>query len=89
MFRSKRHITRRPSAARSLLASLAATGGEIADGRYLVVPGEDDFAVVWDPREEQIVDVINAPCAGFGDEDEYWIEARHGWVEHRIDQRAA
>ena len=38
-----------------------------------------DLCVVWDPVEEQIVDVVPATRAGrYGDEDDLWAEAR-GW----------
>jgi len=46
----------------------------------MVVPCEGadaDLCVPWDPDEEQTVEVQPRAQAVFGEEDEYWLEARH------------
>jgi len=68
--------------AQSLLRSLVSRGPRTLrrmDG-LVAVPceGDDrDLVVLWDPTEEQIVDVIPASRAGrYADEDDLWMEAR-------------
>jgi len=68
----------------SLLRSLVSRGRRTVrrlDG-LVVTPCEGpdrDLCVIWDPVEEQIVDVVPAALAGrYGDEDDLWAEAR-GW----------
>lgn len=71
--------------ARSLLRSLAAAAPRQPRARrrldgLMVVPCEgadSDLCVLWDPAEEQIVEVLPRVGAVFADEDEYWLEARH------------
>ena len=43
--------------------------------------GDDrDLSVVWDPAEEQIVEVLPTRLVGrYADEDDLWHEARLGW----------
>ncbi|MBN8551448.1 MAG: hypothetical protein J0L52_00965 [Caulobacterales bacterium] len=71
--------------AQSLLRSLVSRGRRAVrrlDG-LVVTPCEGpdrDLCVVWDPIEEQIVDVLPASRAGrYGEEDDLWAEAR-GWA---------
>ena len=49
----------------------------------VVVPCEGpdrDLSVVWDPVEEQIVEVLPTRLVGrYADEDDLWHEARLGW----------
>jgi hypothetical protein len=49
----------------------------------VVVPcdGPDrDLCVLWDPQEEQIVEVLHRDeVALYADEDDLWHEARSGW----------
>ena len=66
----------------SLLRSLVSRGPRTLrrlDG-LVAVPcdGPDrDLVVLWDPAEEQIVDVIPASRAGrYAEEDDLWAEAR-------------
>lgn len=68
----------------SLLRSLVSRGRRTVrrlDG-LVVTPCEGpdrDLCVVWDPIEEQIVDVLPVSKAGrYADEDDLWAEAR-GW----------
>lgn len=70
--------------ARSLLRSLVSKGPRAVrrlDG-LVVVPceGDDrDLAVIWDPAEEQIVDVVPRAAVGrYAEEDDLWAEARAG-----------
>lgn len=71
--------------ARSLLRALATVTPRRPRARrrldgLMVVPCEGDHAdlcVLWDPAEEQIVEVLPRAAAAFGEEDEYWLEARH------------
>lgn len=71
--------------ARSLLRSLATVTPRLPRARrrldgLMVVPCEGpdaDLCVLWDPAEEQIVEVLPRAAAAFGEEDEYWLEARH------------
>lgn len=70
--------------AQSLLRSLVSRGRRTLrrmDG-LVAVPCEGadrDLVVLWDPTEEQIVDVIPASRAGrYAEEDDLWAEAR-GW----------
>ena len=65
----------------SLLRSLVSRGRRTLrrmDG-LVVTPCEGadrDLCVVWDPIEEQIVDVLPAARAGrYGEEDDLWAEA--------------
>jgi hypothetical protein len=53
------------------------------DGRYLIVPCEADasLAVIWDCREEQVVDVIDAAARRYSYEDALWDEGRRGRYE--------
>ena len=71
------------SLSHSLLRSLVSRGRRTVrrlDG-LVVTPcdGPDrDLCVVWDPIEEQIVDVLPASRAGrYADEDDLWMEARN------------
>ena len=66
----------------SLLRSLVSRGPRTLrrlDG-LVAVPCEGpdrDLVVLWDPAEEQIVDVVPASSvSGYGDEDDLWAEAR-------------
>ena len=68
--------------AQSLLRSLVSRGPRTLrrmDG-LVAVPCEGadkDLVVLWDPTEEQIVDVIPASRAGrYAEEDDLWMEAR-------------
>lgn len=52
-----------------------------ASDRYVVVPceakGFGDLAVLWDSRDEQVIDVIDARAQSiYADEDALWDEAR-------------
>ena len=54
--------------------------------RYIIVPCEADgcadLAVIWDRREEQVVDVVSAAAsARYSDEDALWDEGRFGQVQ--------
>lgn len=41
-----------------------------------------DLCVLWDPIEEQIVDVLpRAELGAYADEDDLWHEARNGWEQ--------
>lgn len=69
----------------SLLRSLVARKPKTLrrlDG-LIVVPcdGADrDLCVLWDPQEEQIVEVMPLSQAGrYADEDDLWHEVRVGW----------
>ncbi len=45
--------------------------------RYLIVPCEapgSSLSVIWDRLEEQVVDVIDATAARYGEEDAMWDE---------------
>lgn len=59
----------------------SAANASTPPGRYLIVPCEadgcGDLAVIWDCREEQVIDVIDARAsARYADEDALWDEAR-------------
>ena len=67
----------------SLLRSLVSRGRRTLrrmDG-LVVTPCEgadSDLCVIWDPVEEQIVDVVPASrAARYGEEDDLWAEARN------------
>ena len=69
--------------AQSLLRSLVSRGPRISrrlEG-LVVTPCEGpdrDLCVVWDPIEEQIVDVVPASRVGrYAEEDDLWAEARN------------
>ena len=67
---------------RSLVARRPAPTVRRMDG-LIVVPcdGADrDLCILWDPAEEQIVEVLpRSAAAAYGDEDDLWHEARAGW----------
>lgn len=72
--------------ARSLLRSLIARKARPALRRLdglVVAPCEgadSDLVVLWDPAEEQIVEVLPRASLGrYADEDDLWHEARSGW----------
>lgn len=80
--------------ARSLLRSLTRrTPAPVRrlDG-LVVVPcaaPDHDLCVLWDPSEEQIVDVLpRASLSVYADEDDLWHEARSGW-DHQPQAMAA
>ena len=72
-------VTRKPRTLRRL------------DG-LVVVPcaaPDQDLCVLWDPSEEQIVDVLpRASLSAYADEDDLWHEARCGW-DHQPQAMAA
>ncbi|MDO1559373.1 hypothetical protein Q0812_08020 [Brevundimonas sp. 2R-24] len=77
--------------ARKLLTAQALrTEGATLDNGLMIVPDDRGGAILWDPREEQVLETYaaGARCA-FDEADEYWIEARHGWAEPGCFARAA
>ncbi len=80
--------------ARSLLRSLTRrTSGPVRrlDGLVVVscAAPDQDLCVLWDPAEEQIVDVLpRASLSQYADEDDLWHEARSGW-DHQPQALAA
>lgn len=80
------HFNARPAKPLSLLRSFVGKRPSPTLRRLdglVVVPcdGADrDLCILWDPAEEQIVDILpRAQAAAYGDEDDLWHEARSGW----------